>query len=123
MSRGRRRAVREVLVTLPSFAWLSVLFVIPTLIVFVIAFKPADPYGGIGAGWTLDTLRSLANPNYPAIIWRTAWLSLATTAICILLATPTGYYMARQTPAWQQRLLLCVIVPFWTSFLVRIFAW
>ena len=44
----------------------------PTLIVFAIAFKPADPYGGIGAGWTLETLRSLGNPNYPAILWRTA---------------------------------------------------
>lgn len=123
MSRRNGKKLHEWLVTLPSFAWLCVLFVIPTLIVFVITFKPADPYGGIGAGWTLDTLKSLANPNYPAIIWRTVWLSLATTAICIILSTPTGYYMARLGKVWQQRLLLWVIVPFWTSFLVRIFAW
>lgn len=103
--------------------WLSVLFLIPTLIVFAISFKPASPYGDIGAGWTLDTLRSLANPNYPAIIWRTLWLSAATTAICLISAVPVGYHMARAPRSLRQILLLLVIVPFWTSFLIRIFAW
>lgn len=123
MKNRRDKKILEALVTAPSFIWLLLLFLIPTFIVFVITFKPADPYGGIGAGWTLATLKSLANPNYPTIVWRTIWLSLATTAICILLAVPTGYFMARLRPRWQQVLLLLVIVPFWTSFLVRIFAW
>ncbi len=109
--------------TLPSFVWLTALFVIPTAIVFVIAFRPADPYGGIGAGWTLETWRSLSNPNYPAIVWRTLWLSAATTVLCLLFAIPSGYAIARVSRRWQQILLLLVIVPFWTSFLIRIFAW
>lgn len=123
MKPGRKKSLHEWLVTIPSFAWLTLLFVIPTVIIFVITFKPADPYGGIGAGWTLNTLRSLGNPNYPAIIWRTVWLSLVTTLLCIVLATPMGYFMARIPARWQQIVLLLVIVPFWTSFLVRIFAW
>lgn len=123
MNPGRKKHLHEWLITAPSLAWLTLLFVIPTAIIFVITFKPSDPYGGIGAGWTLDTLRSLGNPNYPAIIWRTIWLSLVTTLICILLATPMGYFMARLSHRWQQVLLLLVIVPFWTSFLIRIFAW
>ncbi len=110
-------------VTLPSLVWLLVLFAVPTLLVFAIAFRPPDPFGGIGEGWTLETLRALANPNYPAIIWRTAWLSAATTVLCLLLATPTAYVMARAPRRWRGALLLAVIVPFWTSFLVRIFAW
>lgn len=122
MSRASRR-LHECLITLPSMAWLILLFFIPTLIVFVITFKPADPYGGVGAGWTLHTLRSLGNPNYPTIIWRTVWLSVANTLICLLLAVPVGYFMARVSPRWQQILLLLVIVPFWTSFLIRVFAW
>ena len=113
----------EWFVTLPSLAWLALLFVIPTLIVFAIAFKPVSSYGGIGAGWTWDTLRSLSNPNYPAIIWRTVWLSAATMALCIALAVPAGYCIARATPRSRKLLLLLVIVPFWTSFLIRIFAW
>lgn len=123
MKLNRKRKLHEWLVTLPSFTWLTVLFVIPTLIIFVITFKPSDPYGGIGDGWTLQTLRSLGNPNYPAIIWRTFWLSLVTTVFCIVLAVPMGYFMARVSSRWQQILLLLVVVPFWTSFLVRIFAW
>jgi spermidine/putrescine transport system permease protein len=110
-------------ITLPSFGWLVLLFLIPALIVFGIAFKPSDPYGGIGAGWTLGTLRSLGDPNYPAILWRTIWLSSVTTAVCLLLATPVAYFMARAPQRWRHLLLLAVVVPFWTSFLVRIFAW
>jgi spermidine/putrescine transport system permease protein len=123
MSIAPKKKVYEWLVTAPSLLWLILLFLIPTLIVFAIAFKPADLYGGIGAGWTLDTLRSLGNPNYPVIIWRTLYLSLLTTAACIILATPAGYCLARASRRWRQILLLLVIVPFWTSFLIRIFAW
>jgi spermidine/putrescine transport system permease protein len=104
-------------------AWLAVFFVIPSLIVFAIALRPADPSGGVGAGWTLDTIRSLGNAGYPAIAWRTLWISAATTALCLLLAVPVGYGIARADRRLRNALLLLVIVPFWTSSLVRIFAW
>jgi spermidine/putrescine transport system permease protein len=119
----KKRRGYEWLITAPSFVWLILLFVIPTLVVFAIVFKPADPYGGIGSGWTLNTLSSLGNPNYPAIIWRTLWLSVVTTVVCMLFALPTGYYMGRAEKKWRNVLLLMVITPFMTSFLVRIFAW
>jgi len=120
---ARRSRWAEVLVTLPSFVWLVLLFVIPTLIVFAIALKPVDTYGGIGSGWTLDTLRHLGNPNYPAIVWRTVWMSLVATVLCVLMALPMAYVMARAAARWRRLLVLLVVVPFWTSFLVRIFAW
>jgi spermidine/putrescine transport system permease protein len=118
-----RSRLHEVLLTLPSAAWLLVLFLAPTLIVVAIAFKPTDLSGGVGAGWTLATLRSLGNPNYPVIIWRTLWLSAATTLICLVLATPVGYCLARLDRRRRRIMLLLVVVPFWTSFLIRIFAW
>jgi len=123
METQRRNKLQEWLLTFPSLCWLIIFFLVPTLIVFAITLKPADLYGGIGEGWTLDTILGLTNPNYPAIIWRTVWLSVLTTAICILLGTPTGYYLARLPRRYRQAVLLLVIVPFWTSFLVRIFAW
>jgi len=123
MNIARKRKLYEWLVTAPSLLWLIFLFLIPTLIVFAIVFKPSDLYGGIGTGWTLETLFSLANPNYPVIIWRTLYLSFLTTAACIILATPAGYCLARADRKWRQVLMLLVIVPFWTSFLIRIFAW
>ena len=118
---GRRRT--EWLVSLPTLVWLGLFVVIPTLLVFVIAFRPANPYGGIGRGWTLATIRTLWTPSYLAIAWRTLWMSLLTTVICLVLALPAGYTIARASERWRNRLLMLVIIPFWTSFLVRVFAW
>lgn len=118
---GRR--LTEALLTLPSFVWLALFFLVPTLLVFVLAFRPADPFGGIGRGWTLATVRALADPQYLAIAWRTLWVSLVSTVLCMLLAVPTGYAVARASPRRRNLLLLLVIVPFWTSFLIRVFAW
>ncbi len=120
---GESGRMGEWMLTLPSLAWLVVFFLIPTLTVFAIAFRPADLYGGIGEGWTLQTLRRLFNPNYPAIIWRTIWLSAAATIICLALAVPVGYCLARIDRRWRQWIMLFVVVPFWTNFLIRVFAW
>ena len=114
---------QEWLVSLPTLVWLTLFVVVPTLLVFVIAFRPANPYGGIGAGWTLENVRSLWTPGTLAIAWRTLWISLLTTAISLVLAVPTGYTIARAPERWRNRLLMLVVVPFWTSFLVRVFAW
>lgn len=113
----------EFLVTLPSFTWLFVFFLIPTLMIFALAFKPHDIYGGVGEGWTLNTFKSLATSNYYTILWRTLWLSLLATFLCCLLAVPMGYYIARSTPRIRYYLLILTILPFWSSFIVRIFAW
>lgn len=113
----------EWIVTLPTFVWLTLFFVVPTITIFAIAFRPPSLDGGIGEGWTLQTWMSMSNPNYPAIVWRTVWLSGATTLICLALSIPCAYYMARVRESWRQVLLLLVIVPFWTNFLVRVFAW
>jgi spermidine/putrescine transport system permease protein len=121
MSGGRRKS--EWLLSAPSLIWLLLLFLIPTLLVFAIAFRPADVFGGIGEGWTLETFRRLTNPSYPAIIWRTIWMSVVTTGVCLLVAVPVGYYIARARASLRSTLLMLVIIPFWTNFLVRIFAW
>lgn len=121
--RERRARRREWAITAPSFLWLTIFFAVPTLIIFAIAFKPADHLGAIRPGWTLDTWRALAQPELPIILWRTVRLSALTTAICLLLAVPTGYGIARAPARWRSLLLLFVIVPFWTSFLIRVFAW
>jgi len=113
----------EVLLSIPSMGWLVIFFVIPTVLVIAMAFRAADPYGGIGEGWTLESIRDLGNPNYPAIIWRTIWLSVVSTAICIVAAIPVSYHIARLRKKIQDIILLLVIVPFWINFLIRIFAW
>lgn len=118
-----KKTWQEIFLTLPSFVWLTLFFLLPTLIIFAIAFKPATFDGTVSSGWTWRTLTSLRNPNYPEIIFRTIWLSLATTGISIVLSIPIAYYIARCS-AWKKNLVLFLtIIPFWTSFLIRIFAW
>jgi len=109
--------------SLPSFGWLVAFFAIPTLLVFALSFKPADIAGGVGGGWTLDAWRHFSNPAYPPIIWRTLWLSTACTVLCLLFGVPVAYWISRLGPRWRNRVLLLVILPFWTNFLIRIFAW
>lgn len=113
----------EWLLTLPSFGWLAFFFIVPTIIVFAIAFKPAGVNGGIGEGWTLESIRNLIQPSYPEIIFRTLWISLVTTAACMFLSTPVAYWLALQPAKRRQWLTLLIILPFWTNFLIRIFAW
>ena len=107
----------------PSFVWLVVFYAIPMLLVFLIAFKPVDPYGGIGDGLTMKTWFDLRNPSYPSIIWRTLWQGVVSTAVCVALSVPISYQLSRMTSKLKNVFLLLIIVPFWTNFLIRIFAW
>jgi len=117
------KRIRELLNTAPSFLWLATFVLLPLVVIFAIAFKPSVPGGGIGEGWSLEAVKALFDATYLELLWRTVWISAMVTAICLLFALPVAYAMARMTPVWQSRLLLLVIVPFWTNFVIRVFAW
>jgi ABC-type spermidine/putrescine transport system permease subunit I len=114
---------REILNTAPSMLWLSGFVLVPLVIIFAIAFRPALPAGGIGDGWSLDAVRSLADPDYLGLLGNTVFVSAVTTVLCMVIALPAAFSMARLAPAWRARVLLLVIVPFWTNFVIRVFAW
>jgi len=113
----------EAILTGPTLLWLILFFVVPSLAMVVISFRPASTYGGVGTGWTLAAWRALGNPNYPIILWRTVWLSLVTTVICLALALPIAFVLGRMQGKWRAILLMIVIVPFWTNFVIRVAAW
>lgn len=117
------RTARQWMISLPSLTWLAVFFVIPAILVIITAFRPADLQGGVGPGWTLDTLREVEDPAYLPILWRTFWLSGGTTVVCLALALPMAFQMARAGQRMRQVLLLLVVIPFLSNFLIRIFAW
>ncbi len=122
---GRSMKIRkpELLATAPSFLWLGLFVFIPFTIILAIAFKPALPAGGIGEGWSLDALRSLKDPAYPKLLGYTVLVSAAATALCLLLALPVAWHLARVSRRWRSLLLMLVIIPFWTNFVIRVFAW
>jgi len=118
-----KKPLQQSLITLPSFGWLTFFFLVPACIVYMFAFKRADITGAILPGWSLDSLKTLLDKQSLALTWRTLWLSLVTTAGGLCLAIPMSYYMATRTPSNQRRLVLFVMIPLWSSFIVRIFAW
>ena len=117
------RRKNEAILTAPTLLWLILFFVVPSIAMVVISFRPASMYGGVGEGWTLDAWRALGNPNYPVILWRTVWLSLVTTLICLALALLIAFVLGKMQGKWRAILLMIVIVPFWTNFVIRVAAW
>ena len=114
---------RELSLTLPSLGWLLLFFAVPCVLVLALAFRPGDVRGGVGEGWTLETLKMLADPQYLHLAGRTLWISAVTTALCLALALPVSWALARLSSSWRSALLLLVMVPFLTNFIIRIFAW
>lgn len=123
MKQKEKFSLTEFIISLPSFLWLFLFFLVPTALVIGIAFKPAGVYGDIEPGYTLGNFLTLFKPYYLIIVWRTIWISIVSTTICMFLAIPTGYYMSRVSAKWRQFVMALVILPFWTNFLIRIFAW
>lgn len=114
---------REFWLTLPSLAWMLVFFAIPAGLVVSMAFRPSDLRGGMGEGWSMETFRAVMEADYLPVVWRTVWMSAVTMVICVTVALPVACHMARVGETWRRVLLLLVVVPFLTNFIIRIFAW
>ena len=114
---------RQWLATAPSLLWLVSFVLVPLVIIFAVALRPAVPGGGIGAGWTLEALRALADGENLVLLGRTLLISGVVTVLCLAAALPCAFAMARLSPTWRSLVLLLVIVPFWTNFVIRVFAW
>ncbi len=105
-------------------AWLitAILFLIPLGIIAAYGFLSRGAYGGVEPPLTLENYKRLADPLYGVILLRTFWISGVSTAICLLLGFPLALFIARSGPR-KNLFLNLVILPFWTSFLVRTYAW
>jgi len=137
---ARGSLARWIVVAIP-YLWLLVLFLIPFLIVLKISFSltavaqpPYTPVFSLADGFSglVDTFRELTIDNY---LWLTEdalylnaylsslWIALVSTFLTLLIGYPIAYGMARAPKKWQATLVMLVILPFWTSFLIRVYAW
>ncbi len=112
----------EWVVTLPGFVWLALFFAIPAVIVLAFTFHGHTANGGVG-DWSMSTWRELVDPDYPAIVWNTLRISFWVTLWSIVLALPCAYAIARMNSKWKNIVAGSIMLPFWTSFVVRVFAW
>jgi spermidine/putrescine transport system permease protein len=107
----------------PAAAWLALFFVAPLALVFAISLASRGLYGGVEWTFTVENYGLAFDPLYLRVYWRSIWLAGATTALCLVLGFPLAYYMARLPPRSQGLWLFLIMLPFWTSFLVRTYAW
>jgi spermidine/putrescine transport system permease protein len=109
---------------LPAALALGLLFVAPQVLMFEASLGRRSAYGGVVHEWSAANYVRAAEPLYMEILGRSFVLALATTAVCLAVGYPMAYWLARRVPRrWRSALLVLVILPFWTSFLVRMYAW
>lgn len=105
----------------PGVLWLGLFFIVPMVLMLAASVMPRGTYGGVETGFTLEHYRRFLDPLYLRILWRTLAWSAVATAVCLLLGYPIAWIIARSRRR-RGLLLFLVVLPFWTSFLVRTFA-
>ena len=113
--------LRTVFIAPGAVVMISLLF-LPLLIVLAYSLLMRGAYGGVALPWTAESYTRIFDPLYLAILWRSVWIAAVSTALCLVLAFPLALYIARSGPR-KTLLLNLVMLPFWTSFLIRTYAW
>lgn len=107
----------------PTIGWVALFFAIPLGIVLVYSFATINLITfNTTFGWTWSNYSQVFQSLYLGTLIRSVLLSLSATAGCLLLGFPLAYFISRQPLRAQRLLLLLVIIPFWTSFIVRTYA-
>jgi spermidine/putrescine transport system permease protein len=126
-----RRNVGKWLVSGPPLLYLLLFFAIPTLIMVLASFRTAGEFGGLAPlledgklDLNLDSYgRFFTESIYAEIFLKSVWYALFTTLFCLLLAYPLAALIAKSPKRYRDLLLLLVILPFWSNFLIRVYAW
>lgn len=109
---------------LPATFWLVVFFLIPLLIVFAVSFHTRGLRGTITLPLTLEHYKYVTSEFYWPVFKRSFVIALYTTVICLVFGYPLAFFISsRRNTAYRQILLFLVILPFWTNFLIRTYAW
>lgn len=115
--------IGSLVLLLPAIVWYTVFFLGPLTQMVVISFDQRGPYGGVVSGFYLDSYQELANPLYLNIFAVTLRMALLGTLVCLVVGYPLAYFLATRASRHKTLLFLLIIVPFWTSFLIRTYAW
>jgi len=132
VTKAARERLGKWLVSGPPLLYLLVFFVAPSLIMVLASFRTPGEFGGLAPLVDSDGhvdlnvesyTRFLDEPLYWQIFLKSFWYAIATTLICLVLAYPLAALIARSDRKYRDLLLLLVILPFWSNFLIRVYAW
>ena len=122
----RRPWLRAIALLLPPLGWMVVFYLAALVVLFVSAFWSIDSFTGkLVHVWTLSNFDTVfTDPTYRKIAFRTIWMAAAVTVTDAVIAFPFAYYMARvAAPRTRTVLFVLVLLPLWSSYLARIYAW
>lgn len=112
------------LLMLPGLLWLTLLMVVPCLIILVTAFYERGIYGGVD--WSIFSFANFERAGewlYLSIFLDSARIAGLATLIALIVGYPAAFAITRARPEWQTVLLFLAILPFWTNYLIRTYAW
>lgn len=120
--RNERR--RGLFLALPAYAYLALFFVVPVGIIVVYSFATRNRFRSTDLNnWNFEAYRSLGDDIVRQVLVRSIVLAVITTVICLVVSYPFAYYIATRRPVVRNLMLVFVMIPFWTNFLVRNYAW
>jgi len=107
---------------LPPAFWLVIFFIVPLIIVLIYSFSYKEIYGGVSPGFTLEHYQAISGSMYLKIFARSFGYALLTTLATLMIAFPVAYYMAFASARTKMMIMLLIMIPFWTNFLVRMYS-
>lgn len=131
------QSTQGTLLALPTILWMTILLIIPLLLTTIVSFGRRTVDGGVNFSFSLDNyIRLLGystkcangapscfDPLYVQILWESLVLAFNTTVLVILMAYPLAYFIARAHPQKRNTYLFLVLIPLWTNFVIRVYAW
>ena len=120
----RAESRRGFLLGLPAIIYLLVFFVIPLGFVVAYSFATRTRTGRTELNnWNLEAYRRLSEDVVRAVAFRSFWFAILTTIICLALAYPLAYFISTRRPTTRNLMLVGIMIPFWSNFLIRTYAW
>lgn len=111
------------LLLLPMYLFTLLFVALPILYMFLLSFLTRAEVWGVDFTFTLDNYKRILEPLYLDTFWESIKLALLSTGLIVLIGYPYGYFMARMNAVWKKRMLLLIMIPFWTSALIRLYGW
>ena len=113
----------EALTLVPLYLFTLLFLVGPLVYMVVLSFLTQADTWGVVPEFTLENYAAIGEPVYLETFWESLKLAVITTVLVIGLGYPFGYFMAKLGPKWKRRTMLLLMIPFWTSSLIRLYGW
>ena len=115
--------IKKNILIIPGIAWITIFLFIPCLIVISYSFFERGVYGGIEYNFNFDNYFRVAEYTYLKILLNSAKIAFLSATIAVLIGYPAAYFIHLSPSKYQMILLFLVMLPFWSNYLIRTYAW